>query len=269
MTSITLQLSNNQSVHCLVQGTGEPLVLIHGVGMQAAAWYPQFEYFAKSHQVIALDMPGHGKSTPLSKGAMLSDFVDWAVLALQALGCELGFRSVNLAGHSMGSLIAAGVAITRADLVRRVALLNGVFMRSMEARRTVIERAACLSSGQVDSAVPLSRWFGDAPHEQACAKQVKAWLDDVNLSGYAAAYTAFAHGDDVYAKRFHEIGCPALFLTGDGDLNSTAAMSEQMAKLAKHGSAVIIKGERHMVNLTAPEQVNQAMQVWLNTPLTK
>lgn len=41
----TLQLSNNRIAHYFEQGEGEPLVLIHGVGMQAAAWYPQIEYF--------------------------------------------------------------------------------------------------------------------------------------------------------------------------------------------------------------------------------
>ena len=57
--------------------------------------------------------------------------------------------------------------------------------------------------------------------------------------------------------------CPALFLTGDGDLNSTAEMAREMAAAAPRGEAVVIAGHRHMVNLTAPEMVNEALIRWL------
>ncbi len=44
-----------------------------------------------------------------------------------------------------------------------------------------------------------------------------------------------------------------------------AEMALQMAKQAKHGTAIVIENERHMVNLTAPDKVNNAMQAWLKT----
>lgn len=137
MISKTLQLSNNRIAHYFEQGEGEPLVLIHGVGMQAAAWYPQIEYFSKHYRVISVDMPGHGKSTKLADGAPLKAFVDWAIEFITAL--NLG--AVNLAGHSMGSLITTGVSATRPDLVKRMAVLNGVYKRTSQARDAVVNRA--------------------------------------------------------------------------------------------------------------------------------
>ncbi|MGF6478327.1 alpha/beta fold hydrolase [Paraburkholderia sp. JPY419] len=71
MTSRTLQLSNKRVAHYLEQGSGEPLVLIHGVGMQALAWYPQIEGLSSGLRVISVDMPGHGRSDPLEPGAGL------------------------------------------------------------------------------------------------------------------------------------------------------------------------------------------------------
>ena len=85
------------------------------------------------------------------------------------------------------------------------------------------------------------------------------------MSGYTTAYRAFAQGDLVYADGWSDIECPALVLTGTDDPNSTAEMTIQMAHQAKHGTAIVIENERHMVNLTAPEKVNQAMQAWLET----
>lgn len=262
MTSTTLPLSEPYgAVTCQRAGEGRPLVLIHGVGMQSAAWGPQIEAFARNHEVIALDMPGHGGSAPLPEGAELPDYVAWLHEVLRAL--DLG--PVSLAGHSMGALIAGGYAASHPENVARVALLNGVFQRSADARAAVEARAAEIRAGSFDLETPLARWFGDSPADQAARAQVGEWLSAVNLQGYAAAYTAFARGDSTYADGFAGIHCPLLALTGDGDPNSTPEMAQMMAAAAPQGRAVVIEGHRHMVNLTAPAAVNAALRDWLNT----
>ncbi|MFP6561828.1 alpha/beta fold hydrolase [Paraburkholderia sp. B3] len=261
MMSRTLQLSTNRVAHYLEQGTGEPLVLIHGVGMQALAWYPQIDELASGFRVISVDMPGHGKSGALEANAGLQQFVAWAIEFIEAL--DLG--PVNLAGHSMGSLIAAGVAVTRPDLVQRVAVLNGVYRRTEEAREAVLQRAAELRSGTIDIDTPLKRWFNAEEAQQAAAQKVESWLKSVDLAGYATAYTAFAKGDEIYADGWHTIACPALVLTGSDDPNSTPEMARQMAAAASNGTAVVIENERHMANLTAPHEVNLALRAWLQT----
>lgn len=259
MTPRILPLSDKRVAHCLEQGSGEPLVLIHGVGMQASAWYPQMDDLSADFRVIALDMPGHGGSDALEADAGLERFVEWAIACIQAL--DVG--PVNLAGHSMGSLIAAGVAVTRPDLVRRVALLNGVYRRTRQARDDVLQRAAALRSGTIDVETPLRRWFNAEESQRVAARKVESWLRSVDLASYATAYTAFAMGDDLYADRWRTVRCPALVLTGADDPNSTPAMARQMAESARNAKAVVIERERHMVNLTAPEEVNRALRAWL------
>ena len=261
MISKTQQLSNNRIAHYFEQGEGEPLVLIHGVGMQAAAWYPQIEFFSKYYRVISVDMPGHGLSSKLADDAQLQDFVDWTIEFITLLNVG----AVSLAGHSMGSMIAAGVSITRPDLIRRVAVLNGVHQRTLEARQAVINRAEALKHGHIDIVTPLKRWFGDSEIERIASDRVKSWLESVDLAGYTTAYAAFARGDEVYANQWSKIKCPALILTGTNDPNSTAAMAIQMADQAQNGIAVVIENERHMVNLTAPDKVNHAMQTWMES----
>lgn len=261
MMSKIQQLSNNRVAHYFEQGEGEPLVLIHGVGMQASAWYPQIEFFSKYYRVISVDMPGHGQSSPLADDAKLQDFVHWTIEFITALNVG----PVNLAGHSMGSLISTGVSVTRPDLVKRMAVLNGVYKRTSQARNAVMRRAEELKTGRIDVETPLQRWFGDSEIERVASDHVKFWLESVDLSGYTTAYSAFACGDTVYADDWSKISCPALVLTGTHDPNSTAEMAIQMASQAQHGTAVVIENERHMVNLTAPEKVNNAMRIWLET----
>ncbi|EDZ44982.1 hydrolase [Rhodobacterales bacterium Y4I] len=262
MTPTTLPLSEPYgTVTCQRAGRGDPVVLIHGVGMQSAAWGPQIGALSNAHEVIALDMPGHGGSAPLPEGAELPDYVAWLHEVLTAL--DLG--PVSLAGHSMGALIAGGYAVCHPQNAARVALLNGVFRRSAGARAAVEARAAEIRAGSFDLETPLARWFGDSEADQSARAQVAEWLSAVNLQGYAAAYTAFARGDSTYADGFCGIRCPLLALTGDGDPNSTPAMAEAMAAAAPRGRAVVIEGHRHMVNLTAPAAVNAALRDWLNT----
>ncbi len=268
MTSTILQLSEPFGKAALREaglankGKSPSVILIHGVGMQSAAWGPQIKAFSKSHHVIALDLPGHGDSYQIPSGSDLPVFLDWLLAVLDAQNLE----HISLAGHSMGALIAGGFTACYPDRVERVALLNGVFRRDEAARQSVINRAKQISGGTFDLEAPLQRWFGDSPAERAVRADVAAWLSAVNIDGYATAYGAFARGDAIYADMFRTIACPLLALTGGDDPNSTPAMARAMADEALQGTAIIIDRHRHMVNLTAPDMVNAALLKWLNTP---
>lgn len=255
MMSKILQLSNNK-VHYLERGQGEPLLLLHGVGMRAEAWGPQIAYFSKRYRVIALDLPGHGKSDLLPSQKLLPDYVEWAIEVIE----KLNIGSVNIAGHSMGSLITLGVSVTRPDLIKRMAVLNSVYKRSPVASAAVIKRAEELENGVLDVETPISRWF---PDNSDLALTVKDWLGGVKIDGYSAAYKAFAEGDKVYADRWSEVVCPTLILTGTEDHNSTEEMARKMHQEANNSVLVILENERHMVNLTAPDRVNKALNQWL------
>lgn len=260
MMLTTLQLSKPYGTLCYREaGQGKPVVLIHGVGMQSEAWGPQIEALSDKYRIVALDMPGHGGSSLLPEGSQLPAFVEWFRHAMMAL--DLG--RISLAGHSMGALVAAGYAVSHPEDIARVALVNGVYCRSPEARAAVEVRADQIRCGSFDLETPLKRWFGETPTERAAREEVRGWLSEVNPRGYATAYSAFARGDRTYADQLREITCPFLAVTGDEDLNSTPAMSRAMADAVPLGRSVVIPGHRHLVNLTAPDQVNAALRDWL------
>jgi pimeloyl-ACP methyl ester carboxylesterase len=242
-------------------GKGEPLVLIHGVGMRLEAWAPQIAYLSATHRVIAVDMPGHGESRKLPVGSPLEAFVAWFGHFLN----EMGLETVNVAGHSMGALVSGGAAATFGDRIKRVAYLNGVYKRDPEAKAAVVARAAAIPQSGVDKEGPLVRWFGDDSDSMIARELTRKWLNLVDPEGYAVAYSAFAGGDATYADCWKDVAGPALFLTGSDDPNSTPLMAAQMAALAPQGSVRIVEGHRHMVNLTAPEVVNALLSEWLSS----
>lgn len=257
MPSTILHLSNGLSVRAIESGQGDPVLLLHGVGMRSEAWEPQIHALASRFRVVAVDLPGHGESDPLPLNALLPDFVDWAARVVGALATG----PVNIVGHSMGALIASGLAIEQPALVRRLALISTVHRRSDAARRAVANRAALISAGSEDARAPLDRWF--SCEQQVLRESVGTWLRDIDRKSYATAYHAFAKGDAHYADRVANIQCPVLALTGAEDINSTPQMSRSLVAEVARGEVEIIAGERHMVSLTSPGAVNAALSRWL------
>jgi pimeloyl-ACP methyl ester carboxylesterase len=114
-------------------GSGEPLVLVHGIGHHWRAWEPVLDLLASSYDVIALDLPGFGRS-PLPPG--LPGGVPGAVLAVSAFLDELGLDRVHVAGNSLGGAIALELAAT-GRVASATALSPAGFATPAELRRAV------------------------------------------------------------------------------------------------------------------------------------
>ena len=244
-------------------GSGQSVVLLHGVGMNKNVWAPQVNELGEDFDVLVFDMWGHGESALPNQKLKLEDYTE----QLTDLLDELEIESAHIVGHSMGALIAIDYAL--AQSCQSVSALNAVFMRTPEQSTAVRNRSAELSAGgvSVNLEETLQRWFG-APGEREhvdAANLARELLLAVNPEGYAAAYEVFASSDSVHANRLVELKVPSLFFTADGDPNSTPAMSKAMADLAPNGSARVLAGHRHMMTLTAPELVSESLRTFFNS----
>ncbi|HZG03724.1 MAG TPA: alpha/beta fold hydrolase [Streptomyces sp.] len=85
-------------------GSGEPVVLLHGIGHHRQAWEPVTGILAASHDVIALDLPGFGESPALPDG--LPHDQATVVPMLAAFFAELGVERPHVVGNSLGGLLA-------------------------------------------------------------------------------------------------------------------------------------------------------------------
>src|SRR4051794_28254487 len=70
------------------KGSGEPLVLVHGIGSQWQAWSPVLERIAAERDVVAVDLPGFGASAPLDGEVSLASLAH----AVAQLAGELGME---------------------------------------------------------------------------------------------------------------------------------------------------------------------------------
>lgn len=90
------------------RGSGEPLVLVHGLGSRWQAWRPQLDRLDGERDLVAPDLPGFGESPPLPDGDRPT--VDRLTRAVAELMDELGLERPHVAGFSLGGGIALELA---------------------------------------------------------------------------------------------------------------------------------------------------------------
>ncbi|MFK7743897.1 MAG: alpha/beta fold hydrolase [Roseobacter sp.] len=257
MTWTTRQRSEGAGALSYYQaGTGPALVLIHGVGLRAEAWGALLPAMSRHFRVICVDMPGHGESA-LAGAGTLEDFCTRFTQFLAELPIP-----VFLAGHSMGALLAVELAVQHPRKVAGVAALNAVYKRSDAARDAVQARAASLRvGGTTDPTATLERWFGRAPTAKLTTARdaCQNWLVEADVDGYATAYDIFAHHSGLADHTLQALTCPALFMTGDRDLNSTPQMSIAMAGMCMQASAISLPDAAHMMPMTHADLVAKAL----------
>lgn len=258
MTWTTRPRSEIGGLAAIQTGSGPDILLLHGVGLRAEAWGAQLDGLASVARLTAPDMPGHGDSPLTSDSADLSGYTDAALNVLNTLS-----GPVVVVGHSMGAMIALDLAARTPQQVGGIVALNAIFERSAGAAQAVQARAADLDGQtQVDPSGTLHRWFGNdaSPERDAC----RNWLTAMNPAAYKQAYTVFAESRFPRRDGLQKLTCPALFMTGSLEPNSTPDMSHAMAGATLKGRAQIIDGAAHMMPMTHPALVNAAMSSFLS-----
>jgi 2-(acetamidomethylene)succinate hydrolase len=106
------------TLHARSAGTGELVLLLHGITAGAVVWDPVVEVLARDHRCVAIDQRGHGRSDKPAVGYAAADYVADVAAVLDALGParavvghSLGARNAILAGAAMPGRIGAVVAV--------------------------------------------------------------------------------------------------------------------------------------------------------------
>lgn len=118
--------------HYIEQGSGEPLILLHGNGEDSSYFLHQLAYFSRRYRVIALDTRGHGQS-PRGEGAFsIRRFAD----DLYNFMNRLGIDRAHILGFSDGGNIALCFALAHPERVLSL-ILNGANLHASGVKRSV------------------------------------------------------------------------------------------------------------------------------------
>ncbi len=145
------------------KGSGDPLVLIHGIGHRKEAWYPMFNLLSERYDVIAVDLAGFGESKRYPKDVpytmdnaiedIVANFAEWGIERPHVVGNSLGGAiALELAarGHasSVVALSPAGFFGSRRERLRALGLLGGLIVASRVAPNPLIRMLTRTARGR-------------------------------------------------------------------------------------------------------------------------
>jgi 3-oxoadipate enol-lactonase len=232
-------------------GEGDPVVFIHGFGLDLRMWDPQWQTFAPRYRVIRYDMRGYGGSSlPAAPYSHADD--------LLALIDSLGAAPVHLVGLSLGGRIALRIAAQHPQVVRSLILADPAldghawsddWLRRWRAMTETAKR------GNLNGAKKLWRehiLFEPANKNPRVAESLDLMVD--RYSGWHLAYPDPGTAPETpVAQVLPSIAIPSLVLVGELDLPDFRAIARRLGQEMPQAELQIIAGSGHMSNLEAPQ----------------
>ncbi|MDQ0744932.1 pimeloyl-ACP methyl ester carboxylesterase [Clavibacter sp. B3I6] len=112
---------DGRAVRHRVTGSGDPVLLLHGIGRSLEDWDEQHERLSAHHELHSLDLPGFGWSDPVDGPATLVSLADALPGYLDAAGVR---GPVAVVGNSLGGAVAMTLAVRHPDRVRALVLAD-------------------------------------------------------------------------------------------------------------------------------------------------
>lgn len=242
---------------------GAPVVLIHPVGLDLSYWGGQIEALCDTYDVVAFDLPGHGR-TPGSPA-------DWTLDA--AAGCLeqviqlTGSGGAHLVGLSVGGMIAQALTLAKPGLVRSLTLIDTAAAFAEEGRSAMRTRAGMAREGGMQAVLrtTIERWFTpdtEARRPDLIDRVSKTLLADDPLV-HAAMWDMISALDLV--PQLHRITCPTLVLVGEFDPSSPPAAARVLRDNIAGAQMHVIPQASHMAPLEKPDAINAHLTRFLGT----
>jgi pimeloyl-ACP methyl ester carboxylesterase len=246
-----------------ISGSGPPVVLLHGVGLNQSIWAAQVKALESDFQVITYDLLGHGRSATAFANGVISDWVD----QLNGVVRDLALEKFALAGFSFGGLIAQAYAAQHPRMIDKLVLMSTVYDRSEAERAGVLARLELVKREGPQATIPtaLSRWF--SPEYSRVRPEImnryEALLHGNDAVSFLSAYECFAMADRELVGALAAFDRPSLVITGELDTGSTSAMARKLAGMIPGAECSIIAGGRHMMLVEMVDEINSVLRRFL------
>jgi 3-oxoadipate enol-lactonase len=228
--------------------------------MDHTLWAAQAEHLAGRFTTVAVDPPGHGRSSPLTRTFTFDECADVIREILDALGIE----RAHVLGNSWGAMIGGTFAARYPDRIGCAVLMNGT--ASPAPRRQKVEFAALLAMARVLRGVrpPLTRSVVGAFLGPTSIGQRPAAVRHVLTSARAADIRSVSHAiRSIVPLRpdqtalFATIRTPVLVVAGREDATFRLPEVQRMAESIPGAELEILDGAAHLVALEVPDAVNR------------
>jgi pimeloyl-ACP methyl ester carboxylesterase len=262
-------------LHYFDEGSGEPLVLIHGNGTMAEDYRIStvLERAAKTHRVITFDRPGYGYSErPANKRW---DATAQAQLLHKAL-VQLGVERPVVVGHSWGTLVALSMALEQPDYVRSLVLLSGYYYPTprldvvLSAPMAIplvghlIRHTISPLFGRLVWPLAVRKLFSPSSQPARFKRAFPVWMSmrPSQLRASAGDGVMMIPEASRLGDRYKELQMPVVLMAGSGDLLALSTLhTERLHEEISHSKLVLKPEVGHMIHQVVPEDVMKAIEM--------
>ncbi|MEW6146053.1 MAG: alpha/beta fold hydrolase [Thermodesulfobacteriota bacterium] len=278
---------NGIDIYYEIHGSGEPVLLIEGLGYSAWMWYKQIPAFSKRYQVILFDNRGAGNTDKPDSEYSIEIMADDASGLLRTLG----IGPVHVLGISLGGFIAQELALRHPDLVKSLILvstnsgpgrhamknsqhLNGLFKLwgilpgtfEMSGKASVplgfeygITKEDRIRYGLSLAFTP--EYYKAHPDE---IEKIVAWRLENPQPGYAWSRQLMAGMHFDSSGRAESIHAPTLVINGTEDRIVTPESARGLARIIPDSRYMEIEGSGHLLFIERSDEFNEIVMGFLD-----
>ncbi len=257
-------LANGINIHYEIHGTGDPVVLIGGLGADTFLWFRQTPELSKAFQVIVFDNRGAGESDKPEEPYSIKMFADDTAGLLKALG----IKRANIIGASLGGLIAEEFALSYPEMVNKLVLVSASFGGPNSVptpKETLVEMMNRTGNPETDIRNGF-KLFTSAEWQQAHPELVNEYVmwrvahpQPVPAYQRQAMATPGFNAED----RVAQIAAPTLIAHGDHDRVVPVENARMLAAKIKNSNLMIFPGGGHAFTIEMADQFNAAVEQFL------
>jgi 3-oxoadipate enol-lactonase len=248
-----------------VHGSGEPIVLIHGLSMDSSTWFNQIPVLSQKYQVIVFDNRGVGQTDAPNEAYSTEMMADDAAALMKFLNVD----NAHILGFSMGGMIAQIMALKYPELVKSLLLVATAARFPARAKHLVqiwlkmLKENVSLEISTRDSFlwVYTNEFF---EHNETVAASVDRALNHpypLSTHGFAGQVAALMQHDT--RSQISTISVPTLVLIGKDEILIPMEFSEELAARIPKAELVILEHGGHNCWMEFPESFNQTVMKFL------
>jgi pimeloyl-ACP methyl ester carboxylesterase len=242
------------------QGSGTPLVLVHGFPLDGRIFDDQLAGLSHRYRVIVPDLPGFGASQPYDVSTMS---LSWVARELHAFLQSINALPCVLGGLSMGGYVALPfVRAFPADVAALLLIDTRAEADNEEGkanRDRMIEAAKARGTPAVVEMMFGKMLAQSTVHQKpAVAKKLKEIMSAQPVETICAAIKAMRDRDD-FSPLLPAIRTPTVVMVGEFDAITPPAVAEKVRAALPRSWLVTIEGAGHVSTMEQPEKVNAAI----------
>jgi pimeloyl-ACP methyl ester carboxylesterase len=242
-------------IHYFIGGSGEPLVLIHGLGGRALNFAPMMPALAKQHRIFVLDLLGYADSDRPDLNYSITLETD---ILRQFLDSQ-GLTRTDLGGWSMGGWISLNFAARSPERVRRLVLLD-----SAGVKFTPTFDLGLLAPHTMADMQALNKILTPHP-DQTPAFITRAVLQHLQTEDWVIQRTIanMMTGREFLDDKLARVTMPVLIVWGKQDVMTPLSMGEAMHREMPQSVLVVLDGCGHIAPIECHDRVLSEMQRFL------